>query len=173
MANEQYDYLSEGDPMKVSGPTRNELLNVRSEAAALAVGNLIYVSGWSETYKLPLVTKADADASRRMATWICPEAIAQNANGTVAKAMRLIGTASANVDTSSTTVGDPIYLSATAGGWTKTDPAAAGAISQIIGRVAVVSATVGEIVFDMVAEGPTPKALGSSEIQDLSVTTAK
>jgi len=40
---------------------------VRAEAAALAAGDLVYVSGWSETYGLPLVTKADANALMREA----------------------------------------------------------------------------------------------------------
>lgn len=48
------------------------------------------------------------------------------------------------VDTSAGAVGDPVYLAASAGGWTLTAPA----VRRVIGHVAVVSATAGVINFD-------------------------
>lgn len=49
-----------------------------------------------------------------------------------------------DVDTSAATVGDPVYLSGTAGGWSLT----AGVVPRVIGRVVVVDATAGVIEFD-------------------------
>lgn len=140
---------------------------VRSEAAALAVNDLVYVSGWNETYGLPLVTKADADVSGRQAQFVMRAALAQNANGMAFTAFRT----AANLNTlAAGAVGDPVYLDATtAGGWTLTAPVTATGVVQVVGHVAVDSATVGVIEFDL-RDFPT---VGTNDIQPDAVTNAK
>jgi hypothetical protein len=132
-------------------------------SGALSVLDLVYVSGWNETLGLPAVTKADNDASGRQAQFIVRTAIAAGANGLVFTAFR----SAANLNVGGT-VGDPVYLDATAGGWTLTPPTGATAVAQIVGRVAVVSGTVGVIVFDL-RDFPT---ITENDIQPLAITNA-
>lgn len=123
-------------------------LPVRTEGGALSVGDLVYVSGWSETHLRHLVTKADSDAATpaKRATYIIGTAISNNANGVASRSLRLTG-----LNTNAGNVSDPVYLSATAGGWTLTPPTAAANRVQIVGRIAVKSGTVGEIEFNLTA----------------------
>jgi hypothetical protein len=123
-------------------------------AGTLAVGTLVYVSGVNTTstspgFGKPQVTKADADAAApaNVATYVVVEAIPQSGYGRVARAATVI-----NVDTSGyATVGDPVYLSATAGASTPTNPsiASSAATGQRVGYVKVKSSTVGEIAYDL------------------------
>ena len=113
--------------------------------ATIAAGALVYVSGWSETYKRWLVTLADADViARGNAIFVIRHAILNTQGGVGWKTHRLQA-----VNTSSGSVSDAVYLSTTAGGWTLTAPSAAGGQDQIVGRIAVDSATVGEIEFNL------------------------
>lgn len=132
-------------------PIRNE------SGGALAAGDLVYLSSWSETNTRFLVSKADADVAGARAAFIVPYALANNTNGFGFVTLRLTGQ---NVGGS---VGDPVYLSTTAGGWTLTAPTAAG-LRQIVGRVAVVSATVGEIEFDLASHNAPTGATGFIDI---------
>lgn len=52
------------------------------------------------------------------------------------------------IDTSGGAVGDPVYLSTTAGGWTLTRPTGDQFV-QVIGYISVVNASTGRIVFDL------------------------
>lgn len=126
---------------------------------SLAVGDLVYVNGTTTspatgTDPVATVTKADADAAgaAKTATYVVTKAMASNAFGKVGKYLVARG-----VNTNSyTTVGDPVYLSTTAGASTPTIPTLGNV--QIVGYVAVKSATVGIIVYDLrsnpvVAEG--------------------
>lgn len=138
---------------------------VRNENAAMVANDLVYVSGWSETYGLPLVTKADANAAGKQAQFVCRAAIAQYGSGVVTTAFRT----AANVNTNAvTTAGDPVYLSETAGGWTETAPTAAASSVQIVGRCAIKSASVGVIEFDL-RDFPT---ITENDIQPLAITNA-
>ncbi len=124
--------------------------------STLAQGALIYVSGWSETYKKFLVTLADADViGRGNALFIVRNAILNGQAGVGWKTMRL-----AALNTSSGSVSDPVYLSATAGGWTLTAPSAAGGSDQVVGRIAVDSATLGEIEFNLELSAAGSSGLG-------------
>lgn len=134
-------------------------LLVRNETGgALAAGDLVYVSGWSETQSRFLVTKAAADAAGARAILVMRGALANNTNGVAYKTYRLTA-----VNTGGSVVGNPIYLSTTAGGWTLTAPTAANSIQQIVGRVAVVNAATGEIEFNLDANNQ-PK-IGTNEVQ--------
>lgn len=142
-------------------------LQVRNETGGtLTAGTLVYVSSWSEAQSRWLVSKADADVAGARAVFVLTADIANNANGIVSKGYRATG-----LDTSGTTVGDAWYLLATAGTSGKTAPTAANAIVQIVGRVAVVHASTGEVEFDLAANNAL-KAIGSNELQALSVGTA-
>lgn len=127
-------------------------LLVRTEAGALAEGDVVYVSGWSEVHTRHLVSKADANVANKMALWILRANLGNNSNGTVYKTHRLTGcTLGAAI------VGDPIFADkGTAGGWVTATPAAGDTRLQTIGRVAVVDSGAGdgEIEFDLVAENP-------------------
>lgn len=148
-----------------SGSAAGSAIQVRSEAAALSALDLVYISGWNETEGMFLVTKADANAAGKQAQFIVRSAIAQNTNGVAYTAAR----SSATLNTNGTTVGDAIYLSETAGGWTTSAPTSATSSVQIVGRVAVVSATVGVIEFDL-RDFPT---INTNDIQAKAVTLAK
>jgi len=51
------------------------------------------------------------------------------------------------INTNTPNVGDPIYLSKTAGGWTHTAPSLGGELIQQVGIVAVKDASAGAILF--------------------------
>jgi hypothetical protein len=148
-------------PMNVGLACRNET------SGTLSVGTLVYVNSWSETYTRPLLAKADADsAAAGRATWVVVTAMADATNGVVGKQYRLTAQA-----TNGAAVGDPVYLSTTAGGWTLTAPTAADATVQIIGRVAVVHASAGEIEIDLAAHSAF-KSIGQNQIQAAAITGA-
>lgn len=127
-------------------------LKVRNESGgAFASGDLVCTSGWSETHTRHLVVLADADAVRTGAAWILRAALANNANDLAFKQHRLTG-----LNTDALNVGDPIYVTGTAttgNTYTGVAPTGAAVRQQIVGRVAVKSATVGEIEFDLTAMG--------------------
>lgn len=93
----------------------------------------------------PIVTAADADAaSVSIASHVIVSSIAIGERGWAFKRTRV-----ENFDTHLGVVGDPVYLSATPGTFTLTRPTAAGALVQVVGRITVVSATVGEFYADL------------------------
>lgn len=138
----------------------------------LSAGDLVYVSGWTTTAdglgRIRAVASADADAGvfPNRAQYVATHTIAVGGYGTVARAAIV-----RNIDTSSVgTAGDPVYLSATAKGWTATAPTAANANRQRVGFAVVKSSTVGVIAFDLTEE---PVSLGNSALQDGSVAGIK
>jgi hypothetical protein len=144
-------------------PVRN------ATGGTLTKGTLVYICGYTETatgiVRRPKVCKADADTAAYMAKFILPRDLATATNGEAVKFLRLTA-----VNTLGSTVGNPAYLSQTAGGWTLTGPSAP-AIAQIVGRVAVVSASVGEIAFDLRIENPpfVSTALGAGSVAPTSL----
>ena len=120
----------------------------------LAVGDLVYVNGTTTspvtgTDPVATVTKADADgvAAASVAAYVVTRAMASNSFGKVGKYLVARG-----LNTSAyTTVGDPVYLSTTAGGSTPGAPTLGN--QQIVGFVAVKSATAGIIVYDLRSNG--------------------
>jgi hypothetical protein len=138
---------------------------MRTEAAPLAAGDLVYVSGWDEATGLPLVTRADANVAGSQAQFVVRGAVAANANGMMYTAWRSTPT----LNTGGSAEGNPVYLSETIGAWTLTPPTAADSVVQVVGHVAIVSATVGVVEFDL-RDLPT---VGTNDLQALAVTTAK
>ncbi len=128
-----------------------------SSGGTITAGSLVYISGWNETNTAYTITKADADAGGAHAQYILESDLTNNTAGAMAKSTRLTGQ---NVGGA---VGDPVYLSTTAGGWTLTKPTASNAIAQVVGYVAVVDAAVGVIEF--ILNDTKRVAFGSNELQ--------
>ena len=94
------------------------------------------------TVGLPNVVLADANTTTHKDIYVTLNAIANNTQGYVFKG----GKSAANLDTSgATTVGDPIYLSETAGGFVHTRPGGSGVTVLPVGWSTVKSSTVGQI----------------------------
>jgi len=147
----------------------NDGLMVRNATGStLAAAQLVYVCGYLETsggyVKHQKVCAADADTAGARAMYILPRAITNGADGQALKQTRLTA-----VNTNGSTVGNPVYLSATAGSWTLTAPASP-AVNQVVGRVAAVSATIGQIEINIEAESPT---FGASDLAAGSVLPSK
>ena len=111
--------------------------------STITAGKLVALSGWDETAQLPTIVLADADADLP-ADHVLPASIVNNATGLAKSTFRLTAQA-----TNGFAVGDAVYLSATAGGWTHTAPTAANAVQQVVGKVAVVHATTGVVELDV------------------------
>ena len=116
-----------------------------STGGSLAAGTLVYISGYDAGNGAPQITKADADS--RQAEYILNAAIADGAAG----------------------VGDPIYLSATAGSWTATALTGAAQISQKVGVVVTSHASTGSIQFLLPGE---ILKIGSGNIQPKAIAVA-
>lgn len=103
----------------------------------------------------PKVVKADNDAGAgAYATHILPSSIENGDTGFAFK-YALID----ELDTHTGAVGDPVYLDATAGGWTLTRPSGQSII-QIVGFITVVGTVDGQIAFDLTGglDGGSPIA---------------
>jgi len=135
-------------------------------AAVLAKGDLLHITGYDATNDVFSVEKADADTSGKPAQLVASEANAGSATSLASDIEELTG-----LDTNAGSVGDPVYLSATAGSWTLTAPTGADQLKQIVGRIKVKSATVGKIKFNTVKTEIV--ALGSSGLQPGSILKTK
>ncbi len=131
----------------------------------IAKGALVYVSGWTETNITRFkITKADADAGGVASFAV---AVMRDAcyTSTVCDAYSTYTFSDQN--TNGLAVGDSVYLSTTAGGWTATAPTAANSLQQVVGRVRKVSSTVGIVELDL-RHAPVIK-FGSGQLQSGSV----
>lgn len=110
--------------------------------SSIAADKLVAIVGYDVTKKLPNIVLADANTATHTDVYVTLEAIANNAEGFVFKG----GLSDALLDTSSaTTVGDPLYLSETAGGFVSTAPTTSDAAVLPVGWSTVKSSTVGQI----------------------------
>lgn len=116
----------------------------------ITAGQLVYVSGWDTTEsQLKLkVADADAAASARDLYWVPVAILDTETDGVAYKTGALTGQ---NTDAASA-VGDPVYLSTTAGGWTLTAPSGTADHVVEVGTVAVKDATTGVVHFDLTGE---------------------
>jgi len=133
-----------------------------STGGSLAAGTLVYISGYDAGNGAPQITKADADS--RQAEYVLNAAIANGAAGVVYRRYTL-----GSLDTSGSSVGDPIYLSATAGSWTGTALTGAAQLSQKVGVVVTSHASTGSVQFDLPGE---LLKIGSGNIQSKAVAVA-
>jgi len=116
----------------------------------ITAGQLVYVSGYDSTntqFKLK-VADADAAASARDLYFV-PTAILDTATDGVGYKT---GALTAQNTDSASAVGDPVYLSETAGGWTLTAPSGAADHVVEVGTVAVKHASTGVVHFDLTGE---------------------
>ena len=132
---------------------------INKTGSDIAVDKLVYISGFDLTSKLPTIALADADAANKYAdVYATLAAIKNGKQGDVFKG----GLSSATLNTNSvTTVGDPVYLSTTAGGFTATAPTATNSVQMVVGFTTVKSATVGQIQWDILR----PQKFGSNDFQ--------
>lgn len=108
--------------------------------ASIAADKLVAVIGYDVTKGLPNVVLADANNRAHNDVFVTLNAIADTTEGYVFKG----GKSAATLDTSgATTVGDPVYLSATAGAFAHTKPVNGNILP--VGWSTVKSATVGQI----------------------------
>jgi len=126
-----------------------------STGGSLAAGTLVYISGYDASTGAPQITPSDADS--RQAEYVLNAAIANGAAGVVYRGYTL-----GSLDTSGSSVGDPIYLSATAGSWTATALTGAAQLSQKVGVVVTSHASTGSIQIDLPGE---ILKIGSGHIQ--------
>jgi hypothetical protein len=160
---EHYETIADEVYAAFAGENALSLTVANKTGGTLAQGTLVYIDGYDATLGYITVAKADANAAGLAAMLVIDAPILNNATGEAYRYATVTGSATVALDTSAATVDDPVYLSATAGEWTLVDPAATAAITQIVGRVTVKSATVGEIFF--YPGGSGAKAVGSNELQ--------
>lgn len=132
---------------------------INKSGSDIAADKLVAISGFDVTSKMMKIVLADAD-SIGLATevFVTRTVIHNNAQGHVFKGF----TSVSNIDTSGAgTVGDPLFLSTTAGGFTFTAPTGANARQIIVGYASVKSASVGRVVWDV----QEPNVIGSSDVQ--------
>ena len=124
----------------------NGKIAVRNETGGtLAEGELVYVSGWDVANGEFLISKAEAPSSdAHLAQFVMRAALVTAASGFAFKSHTFTGQ-----DTSTGVVGDPVYLSATPGEFTLIKPSFA---QQVVGRVAVVDPSVGEVEFLLLSD---------------------
>ena len=106
-----------------------------------AAGTVVYISGYDTGESRFLITKSDADDITKPPQLVMDASLATATNGVAYPAFDVTG-----LNTDAATVGDPVYLSATAGAWTLTTPIGTSYVWPI-GTVTVKSATVGVIRF--------------------------
>lgn len=132
-----------------------------ASGGTLTKGTLVYVSGYSSGY---LITKADADAGLR-ATHVLDADIANNASGSAYAITVVTG-----IDTSAFSVGDEIFLSATAGGFS-TAPTGADQLKQKVGICVLSNASTGSaLFFPSVSQAGK---IGTAGLEDAAVTRPK
>jgi hypothetical protein len=130
-----------------------------STGGTLTAGTLVYISGYDASTGAPQITKADGDS--HFAEYVLNADIANAAAGVVYRGYTL-----GSQNTSGSSIGDPVYLSATAGGWTGTALTGAAQVSQKVGVVVTSHASTGQVQFDLPGE---ILKLGSGHIQAKSI----
>lgn len=143
------------DPLTLAMPVQMQVRN--ATGSALPAGSLVYVNGYHTSSGLVTVAAADADGApgANIAELILPFTIANGANGIAVQHGLLDG-----VDTSGGAVGDPVYLSTTAGTPTLTLPGNTASV-QVVGRV-VTAANPGRILFRL--QSPTSIQRGAASM---------
>ena len=146
MATPRPSYIDFGKRVLLAGGFANDTykfnaVRVYNESGAtLAVDKVVALVGYDVTKGLPNVVLADANNLTHTDVYVTLSAISNNTEGYVFKG----GKSAKALDTSgATTVGDVVYLSATAGAFAHTAPVGANVLP--VGWSTVKSATVGQI----------------------------
>lgn len=146
MATPRPSYIDFGKRVILAGGFANDTYKfnavraINKTGSSIAVDKLVALVGYDTTAKLPKMVLADANNNTHNDVYVTLNAVADGAENYVFKG----GLSAANLDTNSaTTVGDPVYLSGTAGGFSHTTPTDGATLPA--GWVFVKSATVGQI----------------------------
>lgn len=139
-------------------PETGGVLVYNASGGALSAGDIVYLDGVDSTSGCLKAYKAQAATASKQAQFVILESIASTATGPAAVG----GVVTTSLDTSSAAVGDPVYLSTTAGGLTLTG----GVSSTLVGYVDSVSTT-GKVRFAL-----TQAAIHQARQHRLSVLTA-
>lgn len=120
---------------------------LNATGATLTAGTLVYISGYDLTLRAFKISKADADVAGARATWVLGQDVTNGSRTVVLRSYELQGQNTSGASA----VGDLVYASTTAGGWTLTNPQLTNALArrQVVGMVAVKHASAGVIVFDL------------------------
>ena len=122
------------------GTLQGEVVFKAKAGEAITKGDAVYVSGISGN--TPVVSKADADDSAKMPAFgLSADTVSTNA----AMEVVILGQLT-NIDTSSYTLGDTLYISSTPGVLSATKPAGESSQLQNIGKVERVHASTGSIL---------------------------
>lgn len=122
------------------GTLQGEMVFKAKAGEAISKGDAVYVSGISGT--TPVVSKADAnDSSKMPAFGLSADTVSTNA----AMEVVILGQLT-NIDTSSYSLGDTLYISDTPGVLSATKPTGESSQLQNIGKVERVHATTGSIL---------------------------
>ena len=119
-------------------PLEETITVYNDTGSEIAAGKLLYISGYNTTNSCYEIGLADADDPGKPAQLIASETISITSTGEAVKKHNMTAQ-----DTSGTTVGDPIYLSATAGEWTDTAPTGDSQTQQEVGVIKTVNASTG------------------------------
>jgi len=119
-----------------------------NSGGTINVGEYVYVSAYNSGQSLYEVTKAvvTAVAATTLPAVLVMDETVTTGNAGNAVTCRVL----TSLNTSGLTVGRPVYLSATAGGWSGTVPATANKV-QIVGYVVEAHATTGRIIQSIMA----------------------
>ena len=122
------------------GTLQGEVVFKAKAGEAITKGDAVYVSGISGN--TPVVSKADADDAAKMPAFgLSADTVSANA----AMEVVILGQLT-NIDTSSYTLGDTLYISSTPGVLSATKPAGESSQLQNIGKVERVHASTGSIL---------------------------
>lgn len=114
-----------------------------NSGAQLDEGDLVYLSAYNSgesLYEAELAIATEANATTLYAVWIVDANVANGASGILVGSKILTA-----VDTDGQTVGRPVFLSTSGGGWTHTLPALENRI-QVVGQIIEAHLTTGRIL---------------------------
>lgn len=120
---------------------------INKTGSDIAADKLVAISGFDVTSKLPKIVLAQNNvADLATDVFVALGKITNGKAGNVYKG----GRSGSTINTSgATTVGDPLYLDSTAGGFTSTAPTDPASRVQVVGYSTVKSSTVGQIEWDI------------------------
>ncbi len=125
-------------------PLNQGISVINKTGSTIAIDKAVVLSGLDSASGLPKIILANAGSAGHVQPFITVEAIA---DGQVSEVYMSV-TSQNNLNTNSfTSVGDPVYLSTSSGGFTQTAPSASTQRVIPIGFVLVKSATIGQILW--------------------------
>ena len=127
--SEKLEVVGNVEATEFIGDLRGAVVFKAQAGEALAIGDVVYISGISGN--TTVVNKADADDAAKMPAFgLAANSVSNNANVEIYTFGTLAG-----VDTSSYTEGDELFVGTTAGALVSTAPTGEGSLVQKIGKV--------------------------------------